>query len=134
MKLNEPQRRAISIVAQLVEKTLDEVESVLFCDCNSHLFYEIKNSLSQEQRDRMFDLIKNVRLLLKELHTKIALEKESVDFRHLIHARMAYLWTLLEDTRGKKLSRYGDMDPESLELLDVIWSKLITLVKEIAAF
>jgi hypothetical protein len=88
----------------------------------------LANPLSQEQRVRLSDLVGQARALIATLAERFGLKHETSDLAREAHGRLVGMWTALEDTRSRKLRRYGRVDPALSAALDPEIQKLVDLV------
>ncbi len=127
MSLNQYQRRSLGVTLRLLEKALDDIEALLAAD-HQGLLYAVHTELTPELEMELRQLSGNVRALLAELAQRYQLPVQREDGLRIISARLSSAWENLEDSRPRKLRRYGQLDPEVAEELEPQVEALTRLV------
>lgn len=127
MSLNQYQQRSLGVTLRLLEKTLDDIEALLAAD-HQGLLYAVRTEISPEREMELRRLSKDARAVLAEMMRQYELPLQQEDGLRIISARLSSAWENLEDSRPRKLRRYGQVDPEVAEELEPQVEALIRLV------
>ena len=127
MSLNQYQQRSLGVTLRLLEKALDDIEALLGAG-HQGLLYAVRTEISPEREAELRQLSSDVRALLAELTQRYQLPVQQEDGLRIISARLSSAWEDLEDSRPRKLRRYGQVDPEVAEELEPRVEALTQLV------
>jgi hypothetical protein len=123
--------RSISTTAQIVEKVLNEMEDLLR-HANSHnVSAVITDTFSDEQRSQMLAQIHAIRKANQALFHEFNLKPTVQSEFQILQAQKAYLWTVLRDSKSKKLRGFGKLTPEIASVLDTHIDALLSLLDEL---
>lgn len=124
-------RRSISTTAHIVEKVLNEMEELLRRTNSNSVSTVITDTFSEEQRTQMLAQINAIRnanqALFREFNLKPTVQSEF----QILQAQKAYLWTVLRDSKSKKLRGFGKLSPEVASVLDTHIDALLELLDKI---
>jgi len=126
MGLNPAQRNSVTIALRVMEQTLANLTRQAGRS-ETGILYQSSLPLSNGERDQMQTLVEAARREIAALAERLQLEATKEDGRCSAAAHLSDAWTMPEDIRPAKLSRYGKVDPDLLESLEPGLDRLITL-------
>lgn len=85
------------------------------------------NPLEPQQRERLEEMSGLARIAIRALAERFGLKHQTTDLAKETIGRLAEMWAALEDSRARKLRRYGDVDPRLADLLDPQIEELIRI-------
>jgi len=132
VQIGENHERGISVTLYLLDQALCEFEQWAQGRQVRSVLYEVRNTLSVEQRRRILDEIAHMRQILVEIRDALALEGNIKSVVRVITAQCAVLWVHLVELEGKRLLRYGEPPLELANYLDPKVGDLIERLKNIA--
>jgi len=112
-------RRSISTTAQIVEKTLCEIEDILLLQHSNNKATVIQQSYTEKQRSELIDKINELKQLNGELILDFDLQKMIFTESQLLQSKTTFLWAVLMDSKAKKMKGYGKLSPVIAEKLDI---------------
>ncbi len=127
MSLNQYQKRSVAVALRLLEKTLDDIEMLLARD-HQGLLYAVRTEISPDREAELRRISGDVRAALAELAREYDLPIQQEDGLRVMSAKLSSAWENLEDSRPRKLRRYGSVDPEVAEVLEPQVEALIHMV------
>lgn len=131
IELPPDHRRSISTTAQIVEKTLNEMEELL-CSEKDNIALVVSQNYTDEEKAELLLNIAELRKCNQELFREFNLKQTKQSESQILRAQIAYLWTILMDSKSKKLRGYGEL-PSSIAMnLDTRINKLLTVLNEIS--
>jgi hypothetical protein len=107
--LNEYQRRSLKVTLSIVEKSLRDIEKILNENDHKGVLYTFSNNIPPTAKEKVLLLISKVYRTIKNVAEKFNLGKESKYANREAFAKLPHCWEMLEDTKAKKLKRYGDV-------------------------
>jgi len=118
--LTQYQAQGVSVTLRILERILFSIEDLYTGpeETREGVMVSLANPLSQEQRVRLRDLVGQARASIATLAERFGLQHETSDLAREAHGRLVEIWTALEDTRSRKLRRYGHVDPALSAMLD----------------
>lgn len=126
--LNEYQHRSLIVTLMSVEKMLFEIEQTLKTEDYAGIVYDMKNDISDgESILSMISLARNKILVIVE---QFSLQKTNKTASQQISVKLSYCWEILEDTRAKKMKKYGSIDEGIEKILDPQIDALVDLIGE----
>lgn len=132
VKLPDNHRRSLSVAAQFVERTLDEMEELLRSRGRSRLTSKVQAAFSDEERIRLLAALAQMRQANAEMVRALGLEASPYREDRVITAKRTYLWTILVDSKSKGLRGFGQLAPELAEVVDHHVNRLLELLEEIS--
>jgi hypothetical protein len=132
IKLPDNHRRGLSVTAQMVEQTLDEMEALLRSRGNGKLTSKIESTYSENDRQRLLIAISEMRQANAEMFRELNLEPSHYTEDHIITAKNTHMWTILVDSTSQGLRGFGDLSPAMIEAVDLHIKRLLRLLKEIS--
>jgi hypothetical protein len=131
MALNQSQKRAIEVQLRNLEQVLFRVGHRLRERPEEGLLTHYI-PVPETVRRRFEELIEQMHEELAVLVRQFELQPQAEDSRSYINAKMALMWSSLNEVLSSKLKRYGEADPALSESLDPCLNRLIDLVLQIA--
>jgi hypothetical protein len=116
--MNESLIRGISATLSLLDRSLSEFEQWGRGEEVCSALYEIKNTLSPDQRQAILEEVAQMREVLLELRDTLHLEKLERSVLKLISTSCTVSWISLVELQPKHLRRYGKIPPGLSEFLD----------------
>src|SRR5712692_1863441 len=124
--LNENQRRSLSIVLRRVELAAWQLEEQLTREDTTRLVLtRFIHPPDARQKAALLLLARKARQEVAELASNLHLEAGESDVLRTIMSEFTVLWCDLEDTRPRKLKRYGAINPLAYEVLKPPIGRLI---------
>ena len=124
--LSPDHRRSISTTAQIVEKALKEMREVLNDEP------AISNNYTKNDIDGILSSIELLEKANKELFQEFHLHHSVSSQSQVLRAKAAYLWTVLMDSKSKKLSRFGKLASEPASMLDDHIDRMLGLLDDLS--
>lgn len=118
-------KRVISVTARLLEKELDDLESLILNNQN-RLTKRINKTLSSDQRENILNIVKKVKVKNEEMFRKFDLDFEKLNEYQVVYSKVSYLITILTDSTSKGLKGYGKLEKESAGMLDDYMKDMIS--------
>ena len=116
--LSDDVKRSISSTFWIFDEMLCRFEE--FADgreVHSVLYHE-RNRLSPHQRIELLEAVKQMRGIVLELKETMGLEERVEDAASCIVGHSTAVWSYLEDTKSKRLKRYGQLPVGLADYLD----------------
>ncbi len=110
-------KRVVSVTARLLERELNEIEN-LIKNNSGNITRKINRTLTDEQRDKIKNLIEQSRSENEKMFHNFNLEAEKLNEHQIIYSKVSYLITILTDSTSKGLKGYGKLDKELAHTLD----------------
>ncbi len=128
--LTQYQAQGVGVTLRILERILFSVEELYMGqeETRQGVMVSLVNSLSEEQRVRLRELVGQARAGIATLAERFGLQHETTDLAREAHGRLVGMRTALEDTMSGKLRRYGQVDPALSSALDPEIQKLIHVV------
>ncbi len=126
--LNEYQQRALTVTLMSIEKELFEIEQMLKMKDYNGILYDIRNDISDKKAMR--SMIFLVREEILKVSEQFSVQKADRKASQQISAKLSYCWDILEDSRTKKLKRYGAVEEGLEKILDPRIDALTDLLGE----
>jgi hypothetical protein len=130
IKLPPNHHRSLSVTAQTVERTLDELELILRSKGFENLTSKITASYSEETRGEILAAIAEMRKANEEMVHAFKLQKHERDEARILRAAIAHLWVILSDSTAKGMRGFGPLSPELAPEVDSYIHRLLILLKE----
>jgi hypothetical protein len=128
--LNEYQRRSLKVPLSIVEKSLRDIEKILNENDHSGVLYTFSNNIPVTAKEKVSLLISKAYGKIRNVAERFNLEKEFKNANREAFAKLPHCWEMLEDTKAKKLKRYGDVAEGLEEVLDPQIKAIIDLITE----
>jgi hypothetical protein len=116
--LNEAQHRHLSVVLQIAEERLLNLQRQLSGNAPVPKLLEIENDLSETERGFVGEKISELLRLIAGLSERFAVTARSRSLRHGLDATLSIMWADLQDVKARALRNYGEADPRLGEHLD----------------
>ncbi len=129
--LPDSHRRSLSVTAQMVEESLDELENLLRSRGQGGLTTDVEPTYSEEDRARILAAISKLRGANAGMFRSLGLQPSHYPEDQILNAKRAHLWTILVDSKSGGLKRFGEMSPECALAIDFHVDKLLELLKEL---
>ncbi len=128
INLSPNHKRVITTTVRLVEKELDEIES-LISNNNKLVSSEVKILLTKQQKRKISLIMEECREANEKMFYEFNLRKEITTDRQIINSKVNYLITVLLDSTSERLKGYGKLDKNSATLVDENFQNLIENLK-----
>jgi len=128
--LNDYQRRGLSITLRIVEENLEHIERILKNDGYSGVLYETRNDITKDIRKEISNRIPPAIAEIEKIADKFHLEKQIGWASNAAYSKLPYCWEILENTRARRLKRYGDISRGLGEELDPHLDTIIKILSE----
>jgi hypothetical protein len=132
IELSDNHRRSISIVLQLVDKTLCQWDDWAQGEVSVGVMYRQQDTLSLTQKRELSSKIAGVRQLIIRLRDDLQLEPGLATTPQLIVGQATVLWEMLADLNSRSLRGYGEVPKDLACYLDPLAEKLTTQMNAIA--
>ena len=94
------------------------------------VLYDMENDVPVAVKNEMMGKISSIKGKINTLAARFSLDRRHRKARQLILSQLSCAWESLEETKTKRLKRYGDVDQELKELLDAELDTIIRMVLE----
>jgi hypothetical protein len=131
IKLPANHHRSLSVTAQNVEQTLDELEFILRSRGAEYLTSRITATYSEVTREELLVAITKMREANEEMVRTFKLQKHERDEARILRAATSHLWVILSDSTSRGMRGFGDLPPELASEVDNHVNRLMMLLKEI---
>jgi len=128
--LSEPHRRSLSVTAKHVERAVNELNDLLGHASKSFLCESITRSLTKDERQQYVSLVRELQRLNEQMFHTLQLETSTMDERQIISSKLVHLGTVLEDSRSKKMRRYGALTDERAQEIDRHIQRLLDVLEK----
>ncbi|HOM27817.1 MAG TPA: hypothetical protein PKV21_09995 [bacterium] len=109
----------------IIEDLIDEIENLLD---NDRIFLKIEKDFGRHRI--VLGKIKQIKEILKELKKDLNLKEEIITDKAIIGSRCAKIWEVLNDMKGEKLKKYGDIPDWVKSVLNFKVEKILKLINE----
>jgi hypothetical protein len=124
-------RRSLSIMAQMTERSINEMEELLQSNASEGVTWSTRRSYSSEERSRILQELKVIRRLNEKMFSELNLQKSESDEQHSVNSKLVLLWADLLDSRSSALRRYGELDKHEAEFIDKHIENILRCVKKL---
>lgn len=121
--------RSLSVTADAVERGLREMEETLRQISSDTSTRKIHQTYSDTERQRLLDVIAQMRKTNREMIDALNLEISEFREDQIINARVAHLWTILIDSKSKRLKNFGEVPKDVAPDIDRYIDKLLETLK-----
>jgi hypothetical protein len=129
--LNDAQHRHLSVVLQIAEERLLNLQRQLSGNAPVPKLLEIENDLTETERGVVVEKISELLRLIASLSERFSVTARSRSLRHGLDATLSIMWADLQDVKAKALHNYGEADPRLGEQLDPLVDKIADGLLEI---
>ena len=130
VKLPPNYLRSLSVTAQFVERTLDELEVTLRSRGIEKLTSKVTASYAEDTREKLLDAISTMRKANEEMVRTFELRKHERDEARILRASISHLWVILSDSTSRGMRGFGQISPELAAEVDQNIHRLLELLKE----
>jgi hypothetical protein len=116
--MSENHIRGISTTLSLLDKALCEFEQWAHGHEVRSVLYEIRNTLSEDQRRLIAEEVAEMKSILREIRSTLDLEASMRHVDKMILGSCSVLWVSLAELDGRHLRRYGEVPPGLAEYLE----------------
>ena len=124
-------RRSLSVTADAIERGLREMEEALNRSNSGRLTRKVRPTYSEKERQGLLDVIAEMRKANQEMVEQLGLEVSEFREEQLINARASHLWTILVDSKARKLKNFGEVPKDHAVEIDRHVEKLLEILKQI---
>jgi hypothetical protein len=125
--LNQSQKDWLAIVLRSAEEVMVLVRRLVDYE-EEGLLHALSNDLSSKEIEKLRKLSREVDQLVAELDKRFHFDREQKKISRILRGQLATLWVALEESRSRKLSRSGEVDPRLSSQLDPHIERLIDIV------
>ena len=129
MNLPANHRRSLSVTANMVDKTLDELEQLFSSAGVSRGILRIKETYSQEERESFLRAMRRMRRANAEMVQDLGLEPSVLLDMQIFRAKTSYLWRVLIDSQSGAMKGFGELPPDAAVAIDQHVARLLDLLK-----
>ena len=130
IKLPSNHHRSLSVTAQTVERTLDELELILRSKGIVNLTSRITASYSEETRGELLAAIAEMRNANEEMVHTFKLQRQEREEAKILRAAISHLWVILSDSTAKGMRGFGPLSPELASEVNKHVHRLLDLLKQ----
>lgn len=130
IKLPANHHRSLSVTAETVERTLDELELVLQSKGIEHLTSKITPSYSDETRQELLAAVAEMRKANEEMVRAFDLQKHERKEARILRAAISHLWVILSDSTAKGMRGFGPLSPDLASEVNKHVHRLLDLLKQ----
>jgi hypothetical protein len=116
--MSENHIRGISTTLSLLDKALCEFEQWAHGHAVRSVLYEIRNTLSADQRRLIAEEVAEMKSILREIRSTLDLEASMRRVDKMILGSCSVLWVSLAELDGRHLRRYGEVPSGLAEYLE----------------
>lgn len=131
VKLPPNHHRSLSVTAQTVEQTLDELELILRSRGAENLTSRIAVSYSEETREELLAAIAEMKKANEEMVRMFNLKKHERDEARILRASASHLWVVLSDSTSQGMRGFGGLPPDLADEVDNHIHRLLMLLKKL---
>lgn len=131
IQLLQNHRRSLSVTAHAVEKGLREIEVTLRTRQAENLTTKVLTTYSQEERRHLLEAVDTMRKANQEMIDHLVLEPSEFTEEQIVNAQAAHLWTILVDSKSKKLKNFGEVPKDHAEEIDRHIENLLDTLKQV---
>ncbi len=117
-------KSSISVIEELVT----EIEEVLKDD--KMIFTKIERKITGE-KNKELKKIKEIKIILQEIKRDLGLKEEVIIDKAVINSRCAKIWEILNDMKGEKLKKYGNVSEDVKNYINSAVEKILKIVNEV---
>ncbi len=114
VQFSAPHRRSISVTMRVLEKSIDELAGALSPANPPPLTRQYTDEIPDERKLHILSVIEEIRNAMGKMLEKYELNVEEQSMERILDAKKSYLWTILENSKSKRMKGYGDF-PEELK-------------------
>ncbi len=134
MDLPPNHRRSLSVTANVVEESLEELERILATPGMQGASYRITPSYTAEERQVMLGLIRKVRAANAEMVGALGLEPRAVLESQILRGQLTHLWTVLVDSRSDGMKGFGKLPAPAARAVDHHVNRLLADLQALEQF
>lgn len=128
IELSSTHVRVLSVVAQSIENSLEDITTRILKNNEKILLQQIKPIYSAEEKKEIIMAVEEIRKSLFRFVKKFSIKKNTVSEEQILRSQISYMWILLRDSYSNKLKNYGavpyelqkDIDSSIDELLEKV--------------
>jgi hypothetical protein len=128
VRLNDSQRRALSITLRLLEERVTTIRDLLNCEESGALYRRPRPQFSGEQTGQVEASLDQIDDEIRRAALIFGLPTEERDTRGTIAALLAMSWQNLGEIDSRGMRAYGETDPGLEGELDPMIRRLMDLV------
>ena len=113
----------------VIEELVTEIEEVLKDD--KMIFTKIERKITGEKNKELKKKIKEIKIILQEIKRDLGLKEEVITDKAVINSRCAKIWEILNDMKGEKLKKYGDVSEDVKNYINSAVEKILKIVNEV---
>ncbi len=134
MNLPPNHRRSLSVTANVVEESLEEIERILATPGVQGASYRITPSYTDIERKHMLGLIQKIKAANAEMVAALGLDPRAVLESQILRGKLTHLWTVLVDSRSDGMKRFGKLPAQAAKAVDYYVENLLTDLKALEEF
>ncbi len=122
--------RSISVSMCLIEKSIDELESLL-TKKKKGFTYEVEHDIDENKSKHTLEIIGRVKHLIGKISAKYNLKKETTILSRVLNAKYTKMWEILSDTKSNRLKGYGRLPDNMANEIDEDISSILNLIEQL---
>ncbi len=131
MGLPSNHRRILSVTSEKTESSIISMERILTGKETDRKTQKLIPAYEEEKRQKILKLLDRLRVENEKFFEEFKLKPVEKYEDRLIKSQVSYLWTVLIDSKAKRLANYGAVDEKSGEKIDERIDSLLAIIKEI---
>ncbi len=129
--LNKDQKRGLAIALRIMEENMQYVKQVLNNGTYDGILYNTKCDIAENVKEEIFKKVSLIKDSIRTLTRTFALEKEPRKPAKELLGKLSLCWSILEDTKARKLKRYGVTSNGLEDVLDLHLNGIIDVIFDI---
>jgi hypothetical protein len=123
-------RRSLSVTADAIDRSLREMEEVLRERGSEEVTKKILPVYSEAERQNLLQAIDEIRKENQAMVEHLNLERSKFAEDQIINSRVSHLWTILVDSKSRKLKNFGEVPKDVAPEIDCHVDKLLEILKQ----
>jgi hypothetical protein len=116
--MSDNHKRTISVTLALLDEAMCKFDRWARGEKVNSVLYEMRNSLSDDQRSSLADELHEIREILREIRDHLGLERKVETAEKWMQGECSILWTYLVELEERYLRSYGAVPSGLSEYLD----------------
>jgi hypothetical protein len=129
IELSSTHVRVLSVVAQSIENSLEDITTRILKNNEKILLQQIKPIYSAEEKKEIIMAVEEIRKSLFRFVKKFSIKKNTVSEEQILRSQISYMWILLRDSYSNKLKNYGAVPHELQKDIDSSIDELLEKVE-----
>ncbi|NOY36391.1 MAG: hypothetical protein GXO83_02325 [Chlorobi bacterium] len=130
VSLPDNYKRVLSSLAELIERKGSDLLDILQRQKTGHIV-SVQKTFSAEERKEKIRLLEKLLEANRRFFSGLDLKPSAYPEDQVFRSDIAWLWTIINDSRTKRLKGYGKLDRETSAAIDEKISELLDIIAEI---